>query len=216
MMRHVTQPRTVVGDRRPPSRGDRQRALIIDGVAELLADVPIANLSVSRVAEHVGVTRPAFYFYFESKYAVVAAALEEVWAEIDAATADLASYDFAEPPAQFSDRIITAVIEVWLRHYPVLRACLQARESDEQLSDLWGRFIGNLSAKLSAFIDMLNTDGRARPAIADTAALTQALLGMTIWALHEQHVGAQPASSERVMAAVRAVWLASAWGVTSD
>lgn len=215
-MRNVTQPRTVVGDRRPPSRGDRQRALIIDGVAELLAEVPIANLSVSRIAEHVGVTRPAFYFYFESKYAVVAAALEEVWAQIDAATADLASFDFAEPPAVFSERIIGAVIEVWLRHYAVLRACLHARESDAQLSELWGRFIGNLSAKLSAFIDTLSADGRVRPACDDTEALTQALLGMTIWALHEQHVGAQPDSSERIMSAVRAVWLASAWGATRD
>ncbi|MFE3105607.1 TetR/AcrR family transcriptional regulator, partial [Nocardia tengchongensis] len=71
--------RTVAGDRRPPSRGDQQRALIIDAVTDLLRTVSITDMSVLRIAKHAGVSRPAFYFYFESKYSVVAAALEEVW-----------------------------------------------------------------------------------------------------------------------------------------
>jgi TetR/AcrR family transcriptional regulator, ethionamide resistance regulator len=38
-----------------------------------------------QIAQQAGVTRPVFYFYFETKYAVVAAALEQVWNEFDAA-----------------------------------------------------------------------------------------------------------------------------------
>lgn len=212
----MTQSRVVVGDRRPPSKGDRQRALIIDTVIELLAGVPIANLSVSRIAETAGVTRPAFYFYFESKYSVVAAALEQFWTEIDAATEDLNSYDFAEAPADFSERIISAAIEVWQRHSPLVQACLQARHSDAQLSDLWDQFVGNLSTKLATFIDTVSAAGRIRPASDDTEALTRALLGMTIWALQEQHVGSQPVPIERLLAAVRAIWLASAWGAVDE
>src|ERR1700752_3349816 len=148
----MTSARTVSGDRRPPSKGDRQRGRIIDAVAELLADVPFADLSVARIAQLAGVTRSAFYFYFESKYAVVSAALEQVWAEFDAATVELAENDVGEAPRTFNERMIGAAIQVvWQRNGPLRRACQQGRQSDPQLRGLWDRFVDNLSGKLASF-----------------------------------------------------------------
>ncbi|MGW4351495.1 TetR/AcrR family transcriptional regulator [Nocardia sp. NPDC004582] len=204
--------RTVAGDRRPPSRGDQQRALIIDAVTDLLRTVSITDMSVLRIAKHAGVSRPAFYFYFESKYAVVAAALEEVWAEIDQETSELTSYDNQEPPAAFSIRMIDSAVAVWRRHAHLLNACAQSRDTDAQLRTMWDAFIGNLETKLSTFVQGQVDANRMRPATTDLPALISVLVAMTVAVVREETVGGDTAAAERRMAAVRQVWLTSAWG----
>ena len=54
------------------SRGDRQRDAIVAAVRELLQERSFADLSVSTISERAGVARSGFYFYFDSKYAVLA------------------------------------------------------------------------------------------------------------------------------------------------
>jgi AcrR family transcriptional regulator len=54
------------------SRGDRQREAIVTAVRELLQERTFADLSVSTISERAGVARSGFYFYFDSKYAVLA------------------------------------------------------------------------------------------------------------------------------------------------
>src|SRR5687768_11314508 len=53
------------------SRGDRQRDAIVTAVRELLQERSFADLSVSTISERAGVARSGFYFYFDSKYAVL-------------------------------------------------------------------------------------------------------------------------------------------------
>jgi len=60
------------------SRGDRQRAAIVAAVRELLEERSFADLSVSTISERAGVARSGFYFYFDSKYAVLAVILAEM------------------------------------------------------------------------------------------------------------------------------------------
>ena len=54
------------------SRGDRQREAIVTAVRELLEQRSFEELSVSAISERAGITRSGFYFYFESKYDVLA------------------------------------------------------------------------------------------------------------------------------------------------
>lgn len=204
--------RNVAGDRRPPSRGDQQRSLIIDAVTDLLRTVSITDMSVLRIAKHAGVSRPAFYFYFESKYSVVAAALEEVWTEIDQETSELASYDNREPPADFSIRMIDNAVAVWRRHAHLLNACAQSRDTDAQLRTMWDAFIGNLETKLATFAQAQVDAGHMSPATADLPGLISVLVAMTVAVVREETVGGDAAVADRRMAAVRQVWLTSAWG----
>jgi len=53
-------------------RGDKQRQAIVQAVRELLQEKPFAELSVSTISLRAGVARSGFYFYFDSKYAVLA------------------------------------------------------------------------------------------------------------------------------------------------
>ena len=203
--------RKLVGDRRAPSRGDQQRAVIIAAVSELLETVPITDLSVLQIAKQAGVTRPAFYFYFDSKYTAVAAALERVWVDIEDATAALDSYDFSEPPAEFSDRMIGNAIEVWRANAPLLNACLAA--TDPQLTALWDGFVANLCARLVAFVERVRREGGIDPVTDDIPALVHTLVGMTIWVLLAEPRQGDDGFAARRMVSARAVWLSSVWGV---
>ena len=62
------------------SRGDRQREAIVTAVRELLEERSFADLSVSTISERAGVARSGFYFYFDSKYAVLAVILADALA----------------------------------------------------------------------------------------------------------------------------------------
>ena len=65
------------------SRGDRQRDAIVTAVRELLQERSFADLSVSTISERAGVARSGFYFYFDSKYAVLAVILADASEELD-------------------------------------------------------------------------------------------------------------------------------------
>ncbi|MBB3037085.1 TetR/AcrR family transcriptional regulator [Hoyosella altamirensis] len=201
-------PRSVAGDRRAPSRGDRQRALIIDAAVNLLGTVPIADLSVSQIAKRAGVTRPAFYFYFESKYAVVAAALEQVWREVEQATQGLDSWEFSESPAGLSASMINNMVRVWRANSALLTACAQARSSDAQLAKMWTDFVDQLTARVTRFVVALRDTGQIEPASDDVPALVKALIAMPIAILLDEP-GTIP--TDRLIEAVKSVWYVSIW-----
>ena len=74
--------------RRParPSGDDRELAILATA-ERLLAERPLAAISVDDLARGAGISRPTFYFYFPSKDAVLLTLLDRVVAEADAATA---------------------------------------------------------------------------------------------------------------------------------
>src|SRR4029078_10812403 len=68
------------------SRGDRQREAIVTAVRELLQERLFADLSVSTSSETAGIARSGFYFYFDSKYAVLAVILADASELLDQLT----------------------------------------------------------------------------------------------------------------------------------
>ncbi|CAM2765055.1 TetR/AcrR family transcriptional regulator [Skermania piniformis] len=186
----------------------------MDAVAELLQTVPIADLSVARIAEHAGVTRPAFYFYFDSKYTVAAAALQQVWQDLEESTAALDEYDFAVPPAEFSDRMINDAVVVWRRHARLLAVCAQS--TDPGLTTAWDRFVDDLTLRLTRFVERVDAAEGVRPVSADLPALVDSLVGATIWALLDETRRPRPDYDERRLTAVRRLWLAGVWGAETN
>lgn len=204
--------RSVSGDRRPPSRGDRQRALLIEATTDLLATVPIEKLSVSRITEHAGVTRPVFYFYFESKYTVVAAALEQVWSDLEEYRQSVASDVVVDSPFVVTRRQIAGAVDIWRRNSALLSAFAQGRRTDPQLGEMWSQLIAGSSAPIKVLAEDLAKAGRIHPASKDVAALVDVLLGMTLWALLNGDLD-DPVERDRIVDAMTAVWVSAAWGV---
>ncbi|MDT5225801.1 MAG: hypothetical protein QOG19_3208, partial [Mycobacterium sp.] len=67
-------------------RGDKHRQAILAAVRELLQERPFSELSVSTISLRAGVARSGFYFYFDSKYSVLAQILAEAAEELEERT----------------------------------------------------------------------------------------------------------------------------------
>ena len=122
------------------SRGDRQRDAIVAAVRELLQERPFADLSVSTISERAGVARSGFYFYFDSKYAVLAVIVADAMAELDKLTHDYAPREQGETPAEFAKRMVGYAALVYTSHDPIMGACNQARNTDAQIREIMDDF----------------------------------------------------------------------------
>ncbi|HMZ16186.1 MAG TPA: helix-turn-helix domain-containing protein, partial [Mycobacterium sp.] len=120
----------------PRRRGDRQRHAIVAAVRELLEEKPFAELSVSTISDRAGVARSGFYFYFDSKYAVLAHILGEVTHELEELTHDFAPRGDDETPAEFAKRMVGSAAAVYAHNDPVMSACTNARNSDAEIRDI--------------------------------------------------------------------------------
>ena len=67
-----------VTDRRPAQRSDRRRDAILDALDRWLQQSSLETVNIAEVAQQAGVSRSAFYFYFENKAAAVAALTERI------------------------------------------------------------------------------------------------------------------------------------------
>jgi AcrR family transcriptional regulator len=83
-------------DRRQPQRSDLRRRAILESLDHHLRESGFDGLNIADVARRAGVTRSAFYFYFENKAAAVAALLEPMYDDGFVASDILTST--AEPP----------------------------------------------------------------------------------------------------------------------
>src|ERR1700755_2950256 len=111
------------------SRGDRQREAIVTAVRELLQERSFADLSVSTISERAGVARSGFYFYFESKYAVLATIVKDAAELLDDLTHHFAPREPGEAPADFAKRMVGNAAIVYANDDPVMNACAVARNT---------------------------------------------------------------------------------------
>src|SRR5664279_2326750 len=65
-------------DRRPPQCSDLRREAILSALDRWLQGSDLDAINVAEIAKEAGVTRLAFYFYFENKAAAVAALMEQM------------------------------------------------------------------------------------------------------------------------------------------
>src|SRR5690349_22606558 len=105
------------------SRGDRQRDAIVTAVRELLHERSFADLSVSTISARAGVARSGFYFYFDSKYSVLARIVSEAMEELDELTHNFAPREPDESPASFAKRMVGSAAAVFASNDPIMAAC---------------------------------------------------------------------------------------------
>src|ERR1700738_2816801 len=104
------------------TRGDRQREAIATAVRELLQEHSFADLSVSTISERAGIARSGFYFYFDSKYDVLAVILAGATHELEELTQYFAPRAADETPAAFAKRMVGSAAAVFAHNDPVMAA----------------------------------------------------------------------------------------------
>jgi AcrR family transcriptional regulator len=192
------------------SRGDRQREAIVTAVRELLQERSFADLSVSTISERAGVARSGFYFYFDSKYAVLAVILADASELLDSLTHHFAPREPGETPAAFAKRMVGSAVVVYANDDPVMKACAAARNTDAQIREMMDDFYDGIIDKLIA---LLEQDADARPISDDLPALVRTLAAVTSFTLMQDSAfigrGEDPA---RAIDIVERLWLSAFWG----
>ena len=192
------------------SRGDRQREAIIAAVRELLEHRPFAELSVSTISERAGVARSGFYFYFDSKYDVLAFIFKGALAELDDLTHDFAPRDPEESPRAFAKRMVGSAAAMFASNDPVMTASTIAKNTDAQIREMMNDFEESVIEKIVAVVKL---DAGARPITDDVPALVRMLTATTAMTLSRDSafVGRRTEAG-RAVEVLEQLWLHALWG----
>ncbi len=194
-------------DRRPPARGDQRRSALLRSLDEHLLDSSLESVNIADIARAAGVTRSAFYFYFENKQAAVAALVADMYDEAVAATALLGG---SGAPADNIEATIRALFGAWERHQHIYRAMLDARATSAPVREMWDSDRSSFVPLVAEVIEAERTAGRA-PAGPDASDLATVLLELNDRAL-ERLARGDGLSREALTDTVVHVWLSSIYG----
>jgi AcrR family transcriptional regulator len=126
------------GRRSPQAGGDEREQAILRTAELLLAERPLAEISVDDLARGAGLSRSAFYFYFPSKDAVVLTLVDRVVAEGDLARDTAFARHPDEPVAAWRDAI-ESLYRVYGAHRPMIRAVTDLGTTNEEALALWSQ-----------------------------------------------------------------------------
>ena len=195
-------------DRRPPQKGDQRRSALLQSLDDHLRESSLDSINIADISRRAGVTRSAFYFYFENKAAAVAALMEELYDEVFAVSKLLTST--AGTPSARIETMIVGLFEAMERHKRLFAAMLEARDTSQAVRDMWDADRLSFVAPLSEMIEAERAADRA-PAGPDPVALATVLLELNDRAL-ERVVRGSALSLEEQITAVTAIWLRTIYG----
>jgi TetR/AcrR family transcriptional regulator, ethionamide resistance regulator len=211
-------PKPAAGVRRPRLRehaGDTSPELAIVAAAEtLLQTHRLHDLSVSAIIEAAGVSRPTFYFYFPSKYAVVATLLQRVFDEILESVQPWLTRGEGESPEATLRTVLGMAAHLWHQHGAAIRAAQENAHADPELGAAWFAIMERFRVALCQEIR------RARVASDLACGIDPELLSATlIWSsertLYMTTLGDDPhlATPEAGVDGLLAIWLPAIYGI---
>lgn len=197
----------------PKRRGDKQRQAILQAVRELLEEKPFGELSVSTISDRAGVARSGFYFYFDSKYAVLAQILASALDELDELTQHFAARGAEESPAAFAKRMVGSAAVVYAHNRELVAACNLARNTDAEIREILDGLLASLIDQIVAVVTAEVNAGTAHPISDDVPALVRTLVATTAFTLAGDSAYLGPDGDvQRGQAVLEALWLNALWG----
>ena len=180
---------------------------------ELLADGhAYTELSIEQIACRVGISRSAFYFYFQDKRELLVRMVERV-AEVFQAQADrwwqaAGDYEVAYDVGQAElKRTLSTVLETWREHAPLLAAIVETAGYDREVAAFW-------RGVMERFIDATRQHIEAGQRAGHVGALPPeatafALVWMTERVWYQHVLGSSKVSDEALIDALTGViWTA--------
>ncbi|WP_028921222.1 TetR/AcrR family transcriptional regulator [Pseudonocardia acaciae] len=188
--------------------GDEREQAILATAERLLADRPLGEISIDELARGAGISRPTFYFYFESKDAVLLTLLERVVAEADRAAFDV-------PPQRADDRAaawrdaINVFFTTFRAHRAVAVASAQARATNVEVRQLWTKVMEHWVQRTEEAIQA-ERDRGAAPAGIPARELAISLNLMNERVMYATFAAEEPSVPEpHVVDTLLHVWLTS-------
>ncbi|MFI6309811.1 TetR/AcrR family transcriptional regulator [Nocardia fusca] len=202
------------GDRRIARKGERQRRVILDGLARLLPNRPIGELTVGEITTEAGVARSGFYVHFETKYTALAVLTSEIWNDL-MQRLDAFARRAEETVEEYMLRVGSATLQIWRDHDAVLIASVQAVPHDDRLATIWKSWNNRLADLLTEQVLRDRGKGEAQPVTRDVPGLVSTLVECTVRLFYLDRLHkCDEAQTNRMFEAIRAMWVRCAWGVT--
>lgn len=153
------------------------REAILDATEYLLAQQRFDELSVADILRSARVSRASFYFYFESKYAVLGELVRRAVKQ-----AETAAQPWVEEEDESPERTLrqgtSQGLQLWTKHAPVLRAIVENWRSDEKLAALWLEMMEGFTTAATQRIEHDRATGRAPRTSVDASLIASTLTWM--------------------------------------
>jgi len=196
-------------DRRPPQRSDHRREAILDALDTWLLESNLDAINIAEISKQAGVTRSAFYFYFENKGAAVAALMERI---LDATFAVNDTFTTAnDPPRQRIYAMLDGLFATCEKHGHLFRAMLEARGSSASVRDIWDDARGSFVDSVAAMIRADRSAGKAPDGL-DADVLASVLLELNDRLLERLALGGS-LTRQQLMDGAAAIWLSTIYGI---
>lgn len=198
-------------DRRSVNRGDVRRAALLEAFDELLREQSLDEVNVAEISRRAGVTRSAFYFYFESKAVAVLALMAELYDDASDAT-DLLVKAEGDPRERIGS-VITTLFDSVDRTPHTYRALLEARAGNPAVQELWDAGRAEFASMVAEMIERERAAGRAVDG-PDAAALAAVLLDLNDHSVERHARGTGPGREQHIDALTH-LWFNGIYGSSS-
>ncbi len=195
-------------DRRRPPKSDQRRADLLVALDALLRDGTLEQITVADIADAVGMTRSAFYFYFENKGAAVAALSAEMYDDAAASANDL--FALTGSPRARVEAQMRGLVATWEQNQHLYRAMLDAKQTNPEVREMWDIGRESFIDPVVAMIDAERAAGVAPPG-PDSAALAVLLLELNDRAIESIARGHDLPLELRIQAMIT-IWLRTIYG----
>ena len=189
-------------------KAERTRATILNAALDLIWSHPFRDMTVSSLMASTGVSRSAFYQYFNDLHELMETLLDMLQQEI---------FDVAKPwlegvgdPVTLLRETLAGLVHVCYQRGPFLRAITDAAVTDPHLENAWLQFLAGFDDAATARIEAdqkqgLIPDFEARP----VAFALNRLDAYTLLQAFGQRPRKQP---EPVRKALARIWISTIYG----
>jgi AcrR family transcriptional regulator len=198
----------LVLDRRRPPRSDQRRTDLLAALDTLLRNGTLEEITVADIADAVGMTRSAFYFYFENKGSAVAALSAQMYDAAAASANDL--FAMTGSPRARIEAQMRGLVATWEQNQHLYRAMLDAKQTNPEVRAMWDIGRESFIDPVVAMIDAERAAGIAPPG-PDSAALAVLLLELNDRAIESIARGHDLPLELRIQAMIT-IWLRTIYG----
>ena len=189
-------------------KSERTRAAILDAALEFIWSHPFRDLTVNALMAPTGLSRSAFYQYFNDLHDLMETLLSMLNEEVLAVTGPWFE-GTGDPIALFNESLAGAV-DVCYRLGPILRATENAAATDKQLEKAWAQFVKQFDDSVTLRIEADQSQGLIPNLDAHSMAI--ALNRLNVYTFI-QAFGQRPRSKpEPVREALARIWISTLYG----
>ena len=120
-------------------KSERTRAVILNAALEFLWSHPFRDMKVNLLMASTGLSRSAFYQYFNDLHDLMESLLDMLKDEVYAVTGPW--FEGAGDPIILLNESLAGLVDVCYRLGPILRAANDAAATDERYEKVWKQFI---------------------------------------------------------------------------